>query len=156
MAGRTVFVGIPDGPGGRRISVISVLPAPNNITEDTIRATFEQYGHIEEVKRVGHHYVVTYASAEQALHAKERCAFVLTFPESERSCDVMEPESEPQPALTDDQAVVETAPRGRRWLQRLEAMERARARREQAMERARARRERVAARAARRTARFEN
>lgn len=79
MAGRKVFVG----------------SLPHNISDSTLRATFEQYGQVEDVFikpgcEFGRQWAfVTFASPEQAIHAKECCDRVLTFPDSERPCDVM-------------------------------------------------------------------
>lgn len=79
MAGRKVFVG----------------SLPHNISDATLRGTFEQYGQVEDVFikpgcDPGRQWAfVTFATAEQALHAKECCDRVLTFPGAERPCDVM-------------------------------------------------------------------
>lgn len=68
---------------------------PNNIEELVIRAEFEKYGQVEEIFvkqgcEAGRQWAfVTFADSAQAQRAKELCDRVLTFPGSERPCDVM-------------------------------------------------------------------
>jgi RNA recognition motif-containing protein len=79
MAGKKLFVGsLPDG-----------------IAEETLQATFQQYGQIEEIfvkpgcplgKQCA---FVTFTTAEQAAFAKESCDRTLTFPGAARPCEVM-------------------------------------------------------------------
>mmetsp|Transcript_39264 Transcript_39264/g.113343 ORF Transcript_39264/g.113343 Transcript_39264/m.113343 type:complete len:391 (-) Transcript_39264:114-1286(-) len=79
MAPRKVFVG----------------SLPNGISDITLRATFQQYGQIEDVFvkqgcEAGRQWAfITYASPEQAQFCKESCDRILTFPGMDRPCDVM-------------------------------------------------------------------
>jgi len=79
MAPRKVFVG----------------SLPNGISDITLRATFQQYGQIEDVFvkqgcEAGRQWAfITYATPEQAQFAKESCDRILTFPGMDRPCDVM-------------------------------------------------------------------
>lgn len=79
MAGRKIFVGsLPDG-----------------VTEATLRSTFQQFGQIEDTYikagcEPGRQWAfITFATAEQAMSAKEQCDRALTFPGMDRPCDVM-------------------------------------------------------------------
>eukprot|EP00428_Durinskia_dybowskii_P027569 CAMPEP_0170251320 /NCGR_PEP_ID=MMETSP0116_2-20130129/25489_1 /TAXON_ID=400756 /ORGANISM="Durinskia baltica, Strain CSIRO CS-38" /LENGTH=293 /DNA_ID=CAMNT_0010502281 /DNA_START=88 /DNA_END=966 /DNA_ORIENTATION=- len=79
MAGRRLFVGsLPDG-----------------IADITLRATFQQYGHIETVFvkpdcEPGQQCAfVTFATPEQAMHAKASTDRVLRFPGAPKECEVM-------------------------------------------------------------------
>mmetsp|Transcript_94783 Transcript_94783/g.210739 ORF Transcript_94783/g.210739 Transcript_94783/m.210739 type:complete len:421 (-) Transcript_94783:80-1342(-) len=77
---------------GRKIFVGSL---PQNISDATLRATFQQYGQIEDVFikpgcDVGRQWAfVTFAEQAQASKAKECCDRILTFPGADRPCDVM-------------------------------------------------------------------
>mmetsp|Transcript_4667 Transcript_4667/g.10960 ORF Transcript_4667/g.10960 Transcript_4667/m.10960 type:complete len:378 (+) Transcript_4667:91-1224(+) len=68
---------------------------PNGISDITLRATFQQYGQIEDVFvkqgcEPGRQWAfVTFATPEQAQFAKESCDRILTFPGMDRPCDVM-------------------------------------------------------------------
>jgi|EP00927_Polykrikos_kofoidii_P079341 RNA recognition motif-containing protein len=68
---------------------------PHGVSDVTLRATFEQYGQVEDVFikpncEVGRQWAfVTFASAEQCRYAKECCDQQLTFPGADRPCDVM-------------------------------------------------------------------
>lgn len=68
---------------------------PNGVSDITLRATFQQYGQIEDVFvkqgcEPGRQWAfVTFATPEQAQFAKESCDRVLTFPGMDRPCDVM-------------------------------------------------------------------
>lgn len=79
MAGRKIFVG----------------SLPNNISDPALRAEFSKYGQVEEVFvkpgcESGRQWAfVTFATAEQAQHAKECCDRVLQFHGNDRPCDVM-------------------------------------------------------------------
>ncbi|CAK0808414.1 unnamed protein product [Prorocentrum cordatum] len=82
MSGRKIFVGsLPDG-----------------VSEATLRSTFQSYGQIEDgtdtyIKQgcePGRQWAfITFATAEQAMSAKEQCDRALTFPGMDRPCDVM-------------------------------------------------------------------
>jgi RNA recognition motif-containing protein len=79
MSGRKIFVGsLPDG-----------------VSEATLRSTFQQYGQIEDtfIKQgcePGRQWAfITFATAEQAMSAKDQCDRALTFPGMDRPCDVM-------------------------------------------------------------------
>lgn len=79
MSGRKIFVGsLPDG-----------------VSEATLRSTFQQFGLIEDtyIKQgcePGRQWAfITFATAEQAMSAKEQCDRALTFPGMDRPCDVM-------------------------------------------------------------------
>eukprot|EP00413_Alexandrium_margalefii_P016196 CAMPEP_0204530690 /NCGR_PEP_ID=MMETSP0661-20131031/10761_1 /ASSEMBLY_ACC=CAM_ASM_000606 /TAXON_ID=109239 /ORGANISM="Alexandrium margalefi, Strain AMGDE01CS-322" /LENGTH=315 /DNA_ID=CAMNT_0051536795 /DNA_START=69 /DNA_END=1013 /DNA_ORIENTATION=+ len=67
---------------------------PNGISDDNLRATFQQFGQIEEVFvkqgcEPGRQWAfITFASPEQAQFAKESCDRILTFPGMDRPCDV--------------------------------------------------------------------
>jgi len=68
---------------------------PNGIDELTIRTEFDKYGQVEEIFvkpgcENGRQWAfVTFADQAQAQQCKELCDRVLTFPGSERPCDVM-------------------------------------------------------------------
>lgn len=68
---------------------------PDGIDDFAIRTEFERYGVVEEIFvkqgcEPGRQWsFVTFADAAQAQRAKELCDRVLTFPGSERPCDVM-------------------------------------------------------------------
>eukprot|EP00420_Gonyaulax_spinifera_P015338 CAMPEP_0197894780 /NCGR_PEP_ID=MMETSP1439-20131203/36012_1 /TAXON_ID=66791 /ORGANISM="Gonyaulax spinifera, Strain CCMP409" /LENGTH=372 /DNA_ID=CAMNT_0043515163 /DNA_START=32 /DNA_END=1150 /DNA_ORIENTATION=- len=68
---------------------------PNGIGETTLRATFQQYGQVEDVFvkqgcEAGRQWAfITFSNEEQAQLAKESCDRILTFPGADRPCDVM-------------------------------------------------------------------
>jgi len=74
---------------------IFVGSLPNGIQESTLRVEFEKYGEIESVYvkqdcEPGRQWAfITYLYPEHAQRAKELCDRVLTFPGSEKPCDVM-------------------------------------------------------------------
>mmetsp|Transcript_97297 Transcript_97297/g.303007 ORF Transcript_97297/g.303007 Transcript_97297/m.303007 type:complete len:394 (+) Transcript_97297:59-1240(+) len=79
MAARKVFVG----------------SLPNGVSDVTLRATFQQYGQVEDVYvkqgcEPGRQWAfITFASPDQAQFAKESCDRILTFPGMDRPCDVI-------------------------------------------------------------------
>uniref|UniRef100_A0A7S1LGZ5 Uncharacterized protein n=1 Tax=Alexandrium catenella TaxID=2925 RepID=A0A7S1LGZ5_ALECA len=79
MAPRKVFVG----------------SLPNGVSDIAIRATFQQYGQIEDVYvkqgcEPGRQWAfVTFATPEQAQFTKESCDRILIFPGCDRPCEVM-------------------------------------------------------------------
>jgi len=74
---------------------IFVGSLPDGIDEIPIRAEFDKYGQVEEVFvkpgcQPGRQWAfVTYATPEQAQHAKELCDRILHFPGSDKPCDVI-------------------------------------------------------------------
>lgn len=74
---------------------IFVGSLPHGIQESTLRVEFEKYGALESVYvkqdcEPGRQWAfITYLQPEHALRAKELCDRVLTFPGSEKPCDVM-------------------------------------------------------------------
>jgi len=74
---------------------IFVGSLPLGIADGVLRTEFAKYGQVEEVFvkpgcEVGRQWAfVTFASAEQAAFARDACDRILTFPGSDRPCDVM-------------------------------------------------------------------
>lgn len=74
---------------------IFVGSLPHGIQESTLRAEFEKYGTIDNVYvkqdcEPGRQWAfVTYLQPEHAQRAKELCDRVLTFPGSDKPCDIM-------------------------------------------------------------------
>eukprot|EP00443_Scrippsiella_acuminata_P091935 CAMPEP_0115435294 /NCGR_PEP_ID=MMETSP0271-20121206/33591_1 /TAXON_ID=71861 /ORGANISM="Scrippsiella trochoidea, Strain CCMP3099" /LENGTH=340 /DNA_ID=CAMNT_0002860759 /DNA_START=55 /DNA_END=1073 /DNA_ORIENTATION=- len=77
---------------GRKLFVGSL---PDGIADETLIATFQQYGQIEDVfvkpgcEPGRQSAFVTFATNQQAQYAKESCDRVLTFPGAGRPCEVM-------------------------------------------------------------------
>jgi len=77
------------------IRKIFVGSLPQNISDNTLFAEFGRYGTVEEVFikpgcEPGRQWAfVTFATAEQAQHAKESCDRNLVIPGHDRACDVM-------------------------------------------------------------------
>jgi len=86
----------PGGPaeGSRAPKKIFVGSLPDGITDSDLRAEFSRFGDITDLFlkttcEPGRQWAfISFASAEQAQSAKESCDRLLTFPGSERPCEV--------------------------------------------------------------------